>query len=302
LAIPHKPEFAGVVAIMPTPFLEDGSLDLDSIQVLCDVYIERGVNGLAILGVMGEAQKLLPDERAQVIETYVRCAAGRVPVVAGTSHQGTHPAIALALQAERLGCAGIMVAPPPVPAARVDDLVFDHYRSIHNAVSVPMVVQDHLASSGVLMSPQLLARLSAELERAGYLKLEDPPTPAKADQIRYLAGGRPRIFGGLGGLYFFEELEHGAAGTMTGFAFPEILVRIYDAYRSGDTEGAASVFYRYLPAIRFEFQPEIALTLRKETLYRRGWLRTPALRAPATPLNAPSSRDLENLLARLDLL
>ena len=209
----HK--WAGVLSIMPTPFLDDGSLDLGSIQVLCEAYIDRGVSGLTILGVMGEAHKLLPDERARVIEAYIQGVAGRVPVIVGTSHQGTRPAMALAQQAERLGAAGVMVAPPPVPAGNLDDLVFDHYLAIHEVVSVPIVVQDHPGSTGILMSPKLLARLAANLERVHYLKLEDPPTPVKTDQVRQLAGDKLGILGGLGGVYFFEELEHGALGTMS---------------------------------------------------------------------------------------
>jgi 4-hydroxy-tetrahydrodipicolinate synthase len=181
-------------------------------------------------------------------------------------------------------------------------LVFDHYRAIHDVVSVPIVVQDHPGSTGIILSPNLLARLAANLERVRYLKLEDPPTPVKADQIRELVGDKLGIFGGLGGVYFFEELEHGALGTMTGFAFPEILVNIYRTYCSGDVDGAAKIFYRYLPAIRFEFQPEVALAVRKETLRQRGWIATAVARAPAMPLDAGTARDLTNLLGRLALL
>ena len=293
--------FSGVLSIMPTPFLEDGSLDVTSIRVLCDAYLEHGVNGLTILGVMGEAHKLLPDERARVIEGYIEGVAGRVPVVVGTSHQGTLPAIALARQAQRLGAAGVMVAPPPVSAQNMDELILDHYTAIHDSVSLPLVVQDHPGSTGVLLSPQLLAQLANRLERVRYLKLEDPPTPIKADQVRQLTGDKLGIFGGLGGVFFFEELEHGALGTMTGFAFPEVLVQIYRAYSAGDVDGAADIFYRYLPAIRFEFQPEVALAVRKETLRRRGWLSSAASRAPAVPLDAGCARDLTKLLTRLGL-
>jgi len=111
-----------------------------------------------------------------------------------------------------------------------------------------------------------------------------------------------RIFGGLGGMMFLEELRHGAVGTMTGFAFPEILVDIYTRFTSGDRDGATEVFYRYLPLIRFENQPRINLALRKHIYHRRGAIASPRVRAPFTPVDADTLADLDDLLQRLALI
>ncbi len=90
-----------------------------------------------------------------------------------------------------------------------------------------------------------------------------------------------RIFGGLGGVFLLEELMAGATGAMTGFAYPEMLVRIVSLYRAGQIDEAAEVFYRAVPLMRFEFQEGIGMAIRKEVLHRRGALASPATRAPA---------------------
>ena len=111
-----------------------------------------------------------------------------------------------------------------------------------------------------------------------------------------------RIFGGLGGVYLLEELQRGAVGTMTGFAFPEILVRIYRAHAAGDTDAAAAIFYRYCPLIRFENQPRINLALRKHIYHRRGVIASPRARAPFAAVDPGTLADLDDLLRRLDLV
>lgn len=123
----------------------------------------------------------------------------------------------------------------------------DHYRRVGEGMPLPIVVYDEPVSSGVAMPPALLARIVETVPTAAVIKLEDPPTPAKLTQIRRLLGDRAQIFGGLGGTFFLEELGRGAVGTMTGFAYAEILVTIYARFTSGDTPGARSVFERYLP-------------------------------------------------------
>jgi len=110
-----------------------------------------------------------------------------------------------------------------------------------------------------------------------------------------------RIFGGLGGMMFLEELRHGAIGTMTGFAFPEILVEIFTKFTAGDPNGATEVFYKYLPIIRFENQPRINLALRKHIYHLRGVNATSRVRAPFTPVDTDTLADLDDILARLGL-
>ena len=217
-------ELAGVIPITATPFDEQGRIDETSIATLVRFEVRCGVHGLNVLGIMGEYQKLTEGERRRVAELFLKEAAGRVPVVVGTSHGGTGVAAELSEAAEAAGAAAVMVAPPP--GLRGDAAILAHYRAVADAVTIPIVVQDEPVTTGVLMSPALLVRIAVEIPACRYVKLEEPPTPTKITAIRRLPGGdRLRIFGGMNGLYFFEELSRGATGIMTGVAVPDVLVR-----------------------------------------------------------------------------
>jgi 4-hydroxy-tetrahydrodipicolinate synthase len=248
---------------------------------------------------MGEAHKLTEDERQAVIERFVRRAAGRVPVVVGTSAAATDLAIRYARQAEDLGAAALMVAPPT--NLRHLDAVREYYHRVHDATTLPIVVQDEPVFSGVVMPASFLASITDALPRARAIKLEEIPSPVKAAQVLAAARQPVAVYGGMGGVYFYEELLRGAAGTMTGFAFPEILVGIHRAFAGGDRDGARANFYRYLPLIRYEGQPVIGLAIRKEILKWRGVIGSAAVRHPGPSLDPGSHAELGELLRVLGL-
>jgi 4-hydroxy-tetrahydrodipicolinate synthase len=290
----------GVYNITPTPFHPDGQLDLASLRRLTAFTRARAVNGMTILGVLGEADKLTEAERDRVITETID-EAGDLPICVGTTHPGTDGCIAFSRRAQELGARAVMVAPPKL--ARTNDAALQrHYLAVADAIDIPVVVQDFPpAVGGITISVELIAALADASERCRFLKLEDEPSPMKVSQVR-AANPKVRIFGGLGGMMFLEELRHGAVGTMTGFAFPEILVDIYQRFVQGDLDGATEVFYRYMPLIRFENQPRINLALRKHIYHRRGAIASPRVRAPFTPVDADTLADLDDLLKRLALL
>ena len=290
----------GVYNITPTPFADDGSLDLDSLKRLTVFTRDKGVHGMTILGVLGEADKLTESERDRVIATAVEAAGSGFPICVGTTHAGTDGCIAYSRRAQALGARAVMVAPPKL--ARANDAALErHYLAVAEALEIPVVVQDFPPSvGGILMSVEVIARIGAASPRCRYLKLEDEPSPMKVSQVRK-ANPDIRVLGGLGGMMFLEELRHGAHGTMTGFGYPEILVDIYTRYTAGDIDGATGVFYKYLPLIRFENQPRINLAIRKHIYHRRGAIATPRARAPFAPVDAETLADLDDILRRLDL-
>ena len=290
----------GVFNITPTPFHDDGRIDADSVRRLTDFTRAAGVNGMTILGVLGEADKLTERERDEVMALTIEAAGPDFPICVGTTHAGTDGCIALSRRAQEMGAAAVMVAAPKL-ARPNDSALMRHYLAVAEAIDIPVVVQDFPpAVGGITMSVELIAGLGAATPRLAYLKLEDEPSPMKVSQVR-AANPDITIFGGLGGMMFLEELRHGAAGTMTGFAFPEILVAIYRAWLSGDRDGAATIFYRYCPLIRFENQPRINLALRKHIYHRRGVIATPRARAPFAAVDDGTLADLDDLLTRLDL-
>ena len=294
-------ELTGVIPITATPFDAEGRIDEDSIVSLVEFEARCGVHGLNVLGIMGEFHKLTEPERRRVAEVFIKSAAGRFPIVVGTSHAGTGACIELSRAAEGAGAAALMVAPPP--GLKGDGAIMAHYRAVAAAVTVPIVVQDEPVTTGVIMSPELLARIANELPACRYVKLEEPPTPTKITALRRLPGGeRFRIFGGMNGMFFFEELSRGAVGIMTGVAVPDVLVRVYDLFRAGDVAGAAAMYDRYASYIRYEGQQGIGLALRKEVLRLRGAIRSSYVRPPGPSLDDVTRAELRAILERSKLL
>ena len=141
-------DLQGVLPITLTPFTDDGDVDEASIDSLVEDYLGAGAHGLTILGIMGEAAKLLDDERELVLRRYVQATAGRVPVVARVSARATKMSLDYARRAEDAGAAAVMLAPPD--NVKNLDLVFEHFRRVAEAVSVPVVVQDEPVNTGVI--------------------------------------------------------------------------------------------------------------------------------------------------------
>ena len=288
---------AGVFSVLPTPFLEDGALDLDSLRRVVDLYIGAGVNGLTALGVTSEVARLTEAERAAVLGCVVKQVNGRVPVVAGTSADGLRLCMEYSRAAHGGGAAAVMVSPPRMPKLN-SDAVVRHYAALAKAVDVPIVIQDYPPVTGYAMEPALIARIAREVESARTVKLEDPPTPFKTSRILEQAAGiQVNILGGLGGVFLLEELMSGAAGVMTGFAYPEILVAVVAAYRAGDLDLAARTFYGKVALMRFEFQEGVGMSIRKEMLRRRGALAHGTIRPPGALLDAHTTAALDRILA-----
>ena len=289
----------GIFNILATPFDEHLQVDWASLRHLVEFQLDKGAYGLTILGVLGEAAKLSVDERRQVVETVMEAVSGRVPVVVGVSHPDVKTVIALSQAAFAAGAAGVMIAPPRMEKP-TDEAVMALYSTIAGTVSQPIVVQDFPPVNGVIMSADLLATLAERIPNIRHLKLEDPPLMEKISAVRERTD-KYAIFGGLGGMFLLEELNRGAAGTMTGFAFTEILVAVYKAYSEGRKADAERIFDRYLPLIRYENQPVINLTIRKELLCRRGAIANSALREPFAPIDARTHEEIGWILERVGI-
>ncbi len=292
----------GVFAISATPFLDDGALDLDGTAQLMDFYLECGVDGITILGVMGEATKMTEAEAAKFTERVMQCVDGRVPVVVGVTHTALGVMRSLTDTAMDLGAAGIMVQ--PLSGLKGDGAVYDYFHLVFEAVGgeVPVVYQDYPQASGIHLSPAVWNRMVDAFPQLVMLKHEDWPGLAKLTQIRAdeQRDGRRRvsILVGNNGLYLPQELRRGADGAMTGFAYPDVLVEVYRLFGAGDDDAAEDLFDNYLPLNRYEQQPGFGLAVRKEILHRRGALRTATPRRPAYRLTAADRVELDGLMAR----
>ena len=292
-------KISGIFNILATPFSADYAVDFESLRRLVRFQMDVGAQGLTILGVLGEAAKLSVDERQAVMDTVVETVAGAVPIVVGTSHSELSTCIALSEAAFEAGADGVMIAPPPLED-KSDPAILALYSQIAETISGPIVVQDFPPVNDVIMSPAVLAQIAEAIPNARYLKLEDPPLMQKIDAIR-ACSDKFEIFGGLGGMFLLEELGRGASGTMTGFAFTEILVAVYEAFKDGRQREAEVIFDKYLPLIRFENQPVINLTIRKALLQRRSAIENATPRPPFNPIDAGTQAEIDWLLKRVGI-
>jgi 4-hydroxy-tetrahydrodipicolinate synthase len=289
----------GIFNILATPFTPDGEVDSNSLRHLVDFQLALGAYGLTILGVLGEAAKLSVYERTHVMQTVVEQVNGRVPIVVGTSHPDTATCVRLSKSALEGGATGVMVALPPLNEPS-EAQIFAYYEELAAHVKGTIVVQDYPKVNNVTLSAAVIARIANEIPTARHLKLEDPPLMEKVRAIRTQTE-HIAIFGGLGGMFLLEELHAGTGGTMTGFAFTEVLVAVYQAYSSGDMVRATEIFDQYLPLIRYENQPEINLTIRKELLYRRGAMAHAGLRVPFRPIDRGTHDEITWVLQRVGI-
>jgi len=291
--------WSGVFHILATPFREDGALDTEGLPRLVECALATGISGFTILGIAGEAHRLTDEERRRVVETVVKEVRGRAPVAVGVSASGTHLATAFARMAREHGADALMVAPPN--GLKNLDTVAEHYRIVAAATGLPIVLQDEPVTTQVNMPAPFIAQVCADLPAIEAVKLEEPPTLPKITRLRALFGSRVAIFGGLGGVYFFEELSRGADGAMTGFPYPEALRAIREHFVAGRRDEARALFYRWLPLIRYESQPGAtpgtAVGIRKEILRRRGWIASALVRPPAPVLDAGTHAELGEILA-----
>lgn len=295
---------SGVYIVSATPFRDDGALDLESTDSLTDFYLEKGVSGITILGMMGEAPKLTDDEALGFMQRVLQRVAGRVPVVVGVSHASLAHVQRLSHTAMDMGAAGVMLA--PVGNLRTDDQVYGYYASAAQLLGdgVPICLQDFPQATGVYTSVAVVNRLIDEFPQVVMFKHEELPGLRKLSQLRAQGepAGRRRIsiLAGNGGLFLPQEMLRGADGAMTGFAYPEMLVQACALFAQERNEEAEDLFDAYLPLLRHEFQYGIGLALRKETLRRRGAIRSAAVRKPGPVLDATDHAELTRLIGRLE--
>jgi 4-hydroxy-tetrahydrodipicolinate synthase len=290
-------QLQGVWNIVPTPFHPDEELDLDSLRTLTDFVVGSGVDGMTILGVLGEAAKLSDAERSAVIDVTLAQAAGRVPVCVTVSAASAHRSIEYAREARAKGAHSVMLSAPPL-ARPNDDAVLRNFVRVAEAVpELPVVIQD-LPALGVWMSAELIGRIATEAPNLRVVKLEEEPT---APKVARLLAANPdlRVLGGLGAEMLIEELRRRAVGTMTGFGYPETLVAIMADWRSGNEAAAVERFHRWMPLIRFENQQLLNLPIRKHIYMRRGAIASDKVRAPGPALDDQTKSDLAALIDHL---
>ncbi len=291
----------GVYAIAATPFTPEGAVDSKSVDRLTDFYLESGVTGLTILGIMGEAPKLDQTEALAISRQVISRA--NVPVVVGVSAPGFAAMRALARGVMEAGAAGVMIAPPS--HLRTDDQIVSYFHQAVAAIGadIPFVLQDYPLTLTVVMTPKVIRQIVMDNPSCVMLKHEDWPGLEKISTLRgFQREGSLRplsILTGNGGLFLDFEMERGADGAMTGYAFPDMLTDVVRLAQAGERDAAHDLFDAHLPLIRYEQQQGIGLAVRKYVLQKRGAIAHDAQRAPAAGLSMAARAEIDYLLSRV---
>jgi len=293
---------SGVFAIAPTPFCNDGAIDIASLDRLADFYAESGCAGITVLGIMGEAPKLEPHE-ALDLATRVIKRAGNLQIVVGVSAPGFAAMRTLSRKVMDAGAAGVLIAPPAV--LRTDDQIVNYFQQAIEAIGpdIPWVLQDYPLGVTVVMTPGVIRRIINDIPSCIMLKHEDWPGLDKITALRgFQQDGTMRpisILTGNGGLFLDFEMERGANGAMTGYAFPDMLAEVVRLSKGGNRDAAHNLYDAHLPLIRYEQQMGIGLAVRKYVLKRRGILTSDAQRKPWPKLTPTAMHEIDYLLARV---
>jgi 4-hydroxy-tetrahydrodipicolinate synthase len=300
--MPLTSDASGVFPIAPTPFNPDGSIDWASADRLFQFYHDIGSDGVTVLGIMGEAPKLEPEESVELVK---RCVArmGGKPIIVGVSAPGFAAMRSLARQVMDLGAGGVMIAPPP--SLRTDDQITGYYAQAVEAIGtdIPFVIQDYPLTLSVVMTPAVIRKIVMDNPSCVMLKHEDWPGLEKISTLRkFQKEGSLRpisIVTGNGGLFLDFEMERGADGANTGYAFPELLIDVVRLQKAGQRDAAHDIFDLHLPLMRYEQQQGVGLAVRKYVMAKRGILAHDAQRKPGSALSAAAKAEVDYLLSRI---
>jgi 2-keto-3-deoxy-L-arabinonate dehydratase len=295
--------YRGVFPVAPTVFDEAGELDLEGQKRAIDFIIDAGAHGICILANWSEQFVLTDEERERVMRTVLDHVAGRVPIIVTTTHYGSQICAERSRRAQDAGAAMVMVMPPYHGATiRVPELgIYDFFRRVSDAVTIPVMIQDAPVSGTPLPAP-FLARMAREIENIGYFKIEVPQAAGKLREL--IALGGDSIVGpwdGEEGITLMADLDAGATGAMTGAGYPDGIREIVDPHAAGDREAAADAYQRWLPLINYENR-QCGLIAATVLMKEGGVIRSEATRHPVLPLHPATRAGLLEIARRLDPL
>ncbi|KVN28924.1 dihydrodipicolinate synthase family protein [Burkholderia ubonensis] len=286
----------GIIAYPVTPFSADGDVDLKALGALIERLVADGVHGIAPLGSTGESAYLSDAEWEAVADTSIRAVGKRVPTVVGISDLTTAGAVRRARFAEQAGADAVMVLPVSYWKLSNDEIV-GHYRAIGDAIGIPVMLYNNPATSGVDMSPELIATICRTVDNVTMVK-ESTGDIMRMHRLAQLSDGAIPFYNGSNPMAL-AALAAGAAGWCT--AAPNLNARLplalVEAVRAGDLARAREVFHAQLPLLQFIVSGGLPVTV-KAGLRLRGF-DAGEPRKPLLPLGEDRTRDLARLLAAL---
>ena len=286
---------AGAVTALPTPFA-GGRIDCRALERLVERQIAAGLGGLAVGGAIGEAPTLTADETDLLIDSCVRAAAGRVPVLAGICTNATQAGIEAARRAEAGGADGLLLATPAYNRPLQAGVVL-HVEAIARAVSLPIILVNEPGRTRIDLTVETIRRLSESGAIAGLL--DHSGDPRRAHAYRMGGGSRLALLAGDDSTALAFQLA-GGQGSVSGLAnvAPGLWSDLQAACRTGDWRSAMAIQARLMPlmdALALEGDP--ATTKFALSLVMPGF--SPALRAPLLEVAPATAAAIRTALAAL---
>lgn len=264
-------EVDGILPIVPTPFTDDGAIDMAALADLLEFASGAGVCGVCLPAYASEFYKLRDEERRELVLRAITILNGRLPVAAQVNHVSTEYAAETARDLERAGAAAISVAVPRMFVLPERDLL-RYFDRILSAISVPLIIQD-FNPDGATVSLDFIKSLHAQHPHFRYLKLEEPMMSARVRSILDETSGAVGVIDGWGGMYMLELIDAGICGVMPGLAVSDLLQMVWQRARDGDKDAAYEIFQGVFPQIAYSLQSlEFFHHAEKSLLVARGVL------------------------------
>jgi dihydrodipicolinate synthase/N-acetylneuraminate lyase len=261
----------GVVPIIPTPFLQDGSPDWNSLRNLLDFAVSAKVSAVCLPAYASEFYKLIDSERRDVVLRAIGMMDSRLPIIGQVNHVSTAYVAETARELENAGVSAISVAVPRLFNLPERDLL-RYFDRILSSIGIPLLIQD-FNPGGVTLSLNFIQQLRGQHQHFRYLKLEEPLMSERVRAIIDGTNGELGVLEGWGGVYMIELFKAGIVGIMPGLAVADVLQLVWNRERHGDHDGAYSVFMGVLPQINYSLQNiEFLHHAEKALLMARGML------------------------------
>lgn len=268
----------GVMPALMTELHEDGSLDLDATARHINSCLEAGIEGLVMLGTLGEGTSLTPDEKEQVLRCAVETVDRKIPVLSGVAEYTTPMAIDHIRRAERAGCNGLMTLPSMVYQQDQREGIA-HFRSLAQSTDLPIMIYNNRISYRLDMTSASFEELS-DCENIVAIKESSHDSRRITDMINQL-GDRYRIFCGVDDLAL-ENLMFGAAGWVAGLvnSFPKESVALYSLAKQGKLDEALAIYRWFMPLLHLDVDVKLVQYIKlanQMTGEGKEWVRRPRL-------------------------
>lgn len=294
--------YTGIWPVAPTPFNDDGTLDLEGMKRVLDCLIDQGADGICILANFSEQFLISDAEREMLTRLCLEHVAGRVPMIVTISHYATQIVVERAQLSKDLGVDIVMMMPPYHGALLkgTASQTYEQFRTV-GEVGIPIMVQD-APLSGVDLPVPLLVKMAKEIEMVKLFKIE---CPRAANKLRALiAEGGDAIeapFDGEEAITLLADLDAGATGSMTSGMIVDQIKPVLTHYHAGRTEEATAAYARVAMAINHENR-QCGWQSCKAAMVEGGVIRSEFCRHPIEPLHPAIRKRLIDLLHPLDPL